>query len=291
MCIRDSCYPFETERGQEDTEDMFTPGTFTAEVTGAATLTFWASLEPIGSIDWDAELAKRQQQINADAAPTPTQQRLRRAASDFVVLKQRDEHQTGTTLLAGYPWFGEWGRDAMVSLPGLLLYTGRHLEAGRVLSLFAEHVSEGLIPHVFDDRTGEPHYNCVDASLWFVNAVFEYLKHTKDQDTFESILLPACRQIVDAYINGTRYDIKVDANDGLLTQGDPTTQLTWMDTKTNGVIFTPRHGKAVEVNALWYNALRLMSDHQLADKVADSFRRAFYISPVSYTHLTLPTKA
>ncbi len=273
------CYPVETERGQEDTEDMFTPGKFVTTITSATTLVLWASMEPLGTIDWDTEYARRAQHVNVDAAPTQSQQRLRRAANDFVVIKQRDEHQTGTTVLAGYPWFGEWGRDTFVSLPGLLLSTGRHHQAGQVLSTFAEYVRDGMIPHMFDEQTGEPQYNCVDASLWFIHAVFEYLRVTKDGDTFDSILYPACRQIIDGYIKGTHYGIKADPNDGLVTQGDPATQLTWMDTKTQGLIFTPRHGKAVEVNALWYNALRLMSDHELADKVADSFRRTFYISP------------
>lgn len=273
------CYPVEAERGQDDTEDMFTPGTFTATLNGPTTLVFWASLDALNGIDWDAEYARRAQQLNVDTVPTQPQQRLRRAAQDFVVIKQRDEHHTGTTVLAGYPWFGEWGRDTFVSIAGLMLATGKHHQAGQVLSTFAEYVRDGLIPHLFDEHTGEPHYNSVDTSLWFINAVFEYLRQTKDYDTFNSILFPACQQITAAYINGTHYGIKVDPNDGLVTQGDPTTQLTWMDTKTQGVIFTPRHGKAIEINALWYNALRLMSDHQLADKVADSFRRTFYISP------------
>jgi predicted glycogen debranching enzyme len=148
-----------------------------------------------------------------------------------------------------------------------------------VLCLFAKYVSEGMIPNVFDDYSNRPAYNTVDASLWFVHACFEYLRHSKDTDTFESILRPACREVINGYMRGTRYSIKMDDRDGLITQGDPTSQLTWMDAKTNGVVFTPRHGKAVEINALWYHALKLMGDEELAERVADSFRKTFWISP------------
>lgn len=271
-------YPMETDRGQDDTEDLFTPGTFSIKVESATTFTLWAGLESLDGLDWDAEIAKREQYRNDQGAPSRPQKRLMHAAQDFLAVRH-GEHYSGTTILAGFPWFGDWGRDTMISLPGLLLCTGKFQQAGQVLSIFAEFVSEGMIPNVFDDHSNEPAYNTVDASLWYIQAVYEYLKFTRDQETFDSILRPACQHIIDGYKHGTRFGIKMDPNDGLITQGDPTTQLTWMDAKTNGVVFTPRHGKAVEINALWYNALRLMGDNELAAMAGESFQRTFWINP------------
>ncbi|HEY0009833.1 MAG TPA: amylo-alpha-1,6-glucosidase, partial [Tepidisphaeraceae bacterium] len=262
----------------DDNEDLFTPGNFTVVIEKPTTLIFWAGLEPVHSLDWDTEYARREQYTATPTAPTPTQRRLFRAANDFTVARWSDDGEKSTTLLAGYPWFSDWGRDATIALPGLLLSTGRFHEAGRVLCLFAKYVSEGMIPNLFEDYSHRPHYNTVDASLWFINACFEYQKASKDNDTFESILRPVCEQIIQGYQNGTRYGIKMDALDGLITQGDPTTQLTWMDAKTAGVVFTPRHGKTVEVNALWYHALKLMEEDQLANRTAEGFRRAFWIN-------------
>ena len=271
-------YPVEQERGQDHTEDLFTPGHFTATIDQPATFTFWASLEPIGDCDFDAEREKRRQHTPGRDAPTAAQRRLGAAAKDFVVGRRTDEF-AGATILAGYPWFSDWGRDTMIALPGLLLPTHRYHDAGQVLCLFAKYVSEGMIPNVFDDYHHQPYYNTVDASLWFVNACFEYCKNSKDNDTFEQLLRPACAEILAGYRNGTRFGIKMDDADCLLNQGDPASQLTWMDAKTNGVVFTPRHGKAVEINALWYNALRLMGDTETADRAQHSFRRAFWMSP------------
>ncbi|HEX8341542.1 MAG TPA: amylo-alpha-1,6-glucosidase [Tepidisphaeraceae bacterium] len=271
-------YRLETERGQDDTEDLFTPGIFTVKVEAPTTLIFWAGLESVADCDWQVELDKRTRNTPGASAPTPAQQRLTRAAADFVVGRRADEF-AGATILAGYPWFSDWGRDTMIALPGLLLATGRFKEASQVLCLFARFVSEGMIPNVFDDYHHRPYYNTVDASLWFVNACFEYRNRSKDNDTFDQLLRPACAEIIGGYRGGTRFGIKMDSVDSLITQGDPASQLTWMDAKTNGVVFTPRHGKAVEINALWYNALRLMDEHGTADKVQRSFREAFWISP------------
>jgi predicted glycogen debranching enzyme len=148
-----------------------------------------------------------------------------------------------------------------------------------VLGVFADYCSEGMIPNRFDDYTNEPSYNTVDASLWFIHACFEFLKASRDSSTFETKLLPACRAIIKGYRQGTRFHIKMDPADGLISQGDPTTQLTWMDAKCNNVVFTPRQGKAVEINALWYHALRLLNETELADRVQRSFVKTFWISP------------
>jgi predicted glycogen debranching enzyme len=201
------------------------------------------------------------------------------AANDFIVARKSPDGQACSTVIAGYPWFADWGRDTMISLPGLLLCTKRFEEARQVLSVFAQYVSEGMIPNRFDDYTNEPSYNTVDASLWFIHAAFEYRRLSGDSDGFEKFLRPACQAIVRGYTQGTRWNIKVDPADGLVAQGDLHTQLTWMDAKTDNICFTPRQGKAVEINALWYHALRLLGDDARAERVADSFRKAFWLNP------------
>lgn len=290
----DHTFPLETERGLDDREDLFTPGVFTvvAERGAPQTLTIWAGVchestvpgegaacENLAQMSFDDELARVAARDWANDAPTHSQQRLFRAASQFVVKRNRPDGSQGVTILAGYPWFADWGRDSMISLPGLLLATRRYKEAGQVLGVFAAHVSEGMIPNYFHDYSNEPTYNTVDASLWFIHAAFEYLRQTRDQDLFQSLLMPACEEIVEGYQRGTRYNIKMDPADGLISAGDKTTQLTWMDAKMGDEVFTPRHGKAVEINALWYNALCLLGDGQLAARVKESFVQAFWISP------------
>jgi predicted glycogen debranching enzyme len=272
-------YPIDSERGQDDTEDLFNPGRFVLEATGELSVTLWAGLTDPGQRDFDAELARRPDPTANHCEASPLKKRLLHAASDFIVRRNRPDGKSGTTIIAGYPWFADWGRDSMISLPGLLLVPGRFAEAAQVLTVFAQYVSDGMIPNRFDDYTNEPSYNTVDASLWFVHACYEYLKLSKDNKTFESELLPACREIIRGYKAGTRYNIHMDERDGLIDQGDHTTQLTWMDAKMGDTVFTPRHGKAVEINALWYNGLRLMNENALADRVRDSFARAFWISP------------
>jgi len=294
-------YATETERGMDDSENLFQPGRFTLETRKAAKLTLWASMEPRGAapdekLDWDTEVRRHDEMFNAAfvdpenlVAPNKSKvsrksesrtiRRLVRAANDFVVYRKSPRGDDGTSVIAGYPWFADWGRDTMISLPGLFLVTGRFHQARQVLCLFAQYVSEGMIPNRFDDYTNEPHYNTVDASLWFIHACHEYLRLGGDRKTFDSMLLPACREIIRGYREGTRYHIKMDASDGLICQGDQSTQLTWMDAKCNGICFTPRQGKPVEINALWHHALVLMGEKDLAQRVGESFRKAFWISP------------
>jgi len=193
-----------------------------------------------------------------------------------------------TTIVAGFPWFADWGRDTFLSLPGLLLATGRHEEAGSVLCTFAAAADGGMIPNRFDDRTGEAHFNSVDASLWFIHAAFEYFDATGDVGMVKDRLLPSIRSILDSYQAGTRFGIHAD-DDGLILAGDAGTQLTWMDAMCDGIAFTPRHGKAVEINALWHNALRRTQrfcDEQglpgadrygaMAEQVGQSFASVFW---------------
>ena len=288
-------YQIEAARGLGAAEDLYQPARFTFETDKAATMTLWAELGPRRDLpesdsaapgyDFDAELARRRTIVAAATkvprvdAPSETVQRLARSANDFVVYRKAPDGTDGSTVIAGYPWFADWGRDTMISLPGLFLVTGRFAEAKAVLRVFASYVSEGMIPNRFSDYTNEPEYNTVDASLWFIHAAHEYARLSKDSATFEQVLLPACRKIVEGYKAGTRYHIKMDPADGLVTQGDYNTQLTWMDAKCDGVAFTPRQGKAVEINALWYHGLVLMGERELAAKVRESFRKAFWISP------------
>lgn len=274
-------YAVESDRGLDDTEDLFAPGRFAVEAAGTpATITLWIGLEQ-GDYDWDAELRQRADAERAAgvALDTPTQKRLARAANDFVVARKSPDGQPGTSVVAGYPWFADWGRDTFISLPGLLLVTKRFAQAKQVLSVFASYVSQGMIPNRFDDYSNEPHYNTVDASLWFVHAAHEYLRASGDRATYDAVLQPACRAIIDGYCDGTRFGIRMDPADGMITQGDEHTQLTWMDAKCGAVAYTPRQGKPVEINALWYNALRLMDESQLADHVHEHFARTFWISP------------
>jgi predicted glycogen debranching enzyme len=196
------------------------------------------------------------------------------------------------TILAGYPWFADWGRDAMISLPGLLLTTGRYADARRVLAGFARHARDGIIPNCFDDKGGGGEgggalYNPVDASLWFVHAACASLSASGDREGFRGRIRDACLDVIDAYKHGTT-NIRMD-DDALIAAGDETTQLTWMDAKRDGVTFTPRHGKAVEINALWHHDLLALADaiepddaaradelRLLAGRVAESFRRVFW---------------
>src|SRR5688500_3021141 len=279
----DHTYRIETDRGLDDTEDLFTPGRFTLQVKGTGTITIWAALESPALRDWDEELARRRETVSATCCvPEPkslTIKKLERAANDFVVTRKSPDGSPGTSILAGYPWFADWGRDTFIALPGLLLVPRRFEQARQVLGVFARYVSEGMIPNRFDDYTNEPHYNTVDASLWFIHSAFEYTRASGDTQTFETILQPACRAIINGYRKGTRFNIRVDPADGLVTQGDHNTQLTWMDAKCNGISFTPRQGKAVEINALWYHALMLTGEKSEAARVRGSFVKTFWISP------------
>ncbi len=292
-------YPIETERGMDDTEDLFNPGYFQLNTSQSRTVTIWCALEQDLDYDWDAELDRRRQGIGAaihipqnvattssarpDQSATPempaTLQKLACAANDFVVCRKSPDGKDGSTVIAGYPWFADWGRDTMISLPGLFFATRRFEQAKQVLGVFASYVNQGMIPNRFDDYTNEPHYNTVDASLWFIHACFEYQRLAEDRATFDTVLRPACCKIIEGYRRGTRFKIAMDPADGLITQGDEQTQLTWMDAKCEGVCFTPRAGKPVEINALWYHALMLMGETKLAAQVAESFRNAFWISP------------
>jgi len=161
------------------------------------------------------------------------------------------------SVIAGYHWFTDWGRDTMICLEGLTLTTGRHVEAGYILRTFSRYVRDGLLPNLFPEGKREGLYHTADATLWYFHALDRYLQATGDEHTLH-LVLPVFQDIVEHHLQGTRFGIHVDPTDGLLTQGDPHLPLTWMDAKVGDWVVTPRRGKAVEINALWYNALRLL---------------------------------
>ena len=201
------------------------------------------------------------------------------------------------TIIAGYHWFTDWGRDTMISLEGLTLTTGRIIEAGWILRTFAQHVRDGLIPNMFPEGRNQGLYHTADATLWFFHAVDRYLAASGDRLTLQQIL-PRLREIVDRHLAGTRFGIKVDPKDGLLRQGAEGYQLTWMDAKVEDWVVTPRRGKAVEINALWYNALRLMEGWlrqegdeagaetlaRHADRARESFNRRFWSARLGHLY-------
>ncbi len=292
----------ERDRGLDDHEDWFCPGVFVAQGPGSVELI--ATTDATGREGWtdarDARRRRRRAMIDSvltrtrHAGDTRARSRLAQlaAAADAFIVRRAGGAPGETTVIAGYPWFADWGRDTMIALPGLLLATGRHAEAFDVLRTFAGAQRRGLIPNRFDDHAGPAHYNTVDASLWFIHACVEWLKATSDQARFTDELRPACERVVRAYLDGTDYSIRVDPIDGLVSAGTSETQLTWMDAKRDGVVFTPRHGKPVEINALWVHGLRSLalacdtSDATLAanlrahaDRAARSFREAFLGGP------------
>lgn len=201
------------------------------------------------------------------------------------------------SVIAGYHWFTDWGRDTMISLEGLTLATGRHDEAVYILRTFAHYIRDGLIPNMFPEGKTEGLYHTADATMWFFHAVSRYLQATNDLTTLNQ-LLPRLLDIVEHHIRGTRFNIGVDPADGLLRQGAPGYQLTWMDAKLGDWVVTPRRGKAVEINALWYNALRLLQSWlegvrrdkeakrfgELADRVQESFNRRFWNKEGGYLY-------
>lgn len=271
----DFFYREDADRGQDCIEDLFSPGEFELPLSpGVAETTFELlvtinseSVRPPGS--FTHELQRRRDRATelaraatpAGAAPeTASAIGLLARASDAFVVARRDARGglAGVSTIAGYPWFSDWGRDTFIALDGLLLATGRFDEARRELESFAAARRNGIIPNVFNDRTGEPEFNTVDASLWFIHAACRYLEESRDRAGFESVLLDACLDVVQHYRRGTDFNIAMDPIDKLITAGTNATQLTWMDARRDGVTFTPRHGKAVEINALWYSALRAL---------------------------------
>ncbi len=233
--------------------------------------------------DHEAQLIRQSQQTDG---PGWVQQ-LVLAADQFIVRRPVAADPDGRSIIAGYHWFGDWGRDTMISLPGLTLTTGRYAVAAKILRTFANHVDQGMLPNRFPDSGETAEYNTVDATLWYFIAIHAYVNATNDE-AFLRELFPTLCTIIDWHKRGTRYQIHMDPNDGLLYAGEAGVQLTWMDAKVGDWVVTPRTGKAVEINALWYNALRMMAafaarlgaaddDYTtLADQVQRNFQRFWH---------------
>jgi predicted glycogen debranching enzyme len=267
-------YREDADRGQDCVEDLFSPGYFECtlkpgEASVVVEFAAWVGndapahdvqTEILSRRDRFARLAAATMPAHAGSRERDALAILARAADAFIVASRGpDDATNGVSTIAGYPWFSDWGRDTFIALPGLLLATGRHDEARRELERFARSRRGGIIPNVFSDQTGEPEYNTVDASLWFIHAACSWLAATGDHAGFGAVLRDACLDVVDCYRRGTDFNIAMDPADKLITAGTNVTQLTWMDARRDGVTFTPRHGKAVEINALWYNALRSLA--------------------------------
>jgi predicted glycogen debranching enzyme len=251
-------YVVEQERGLDFAEDLFSPCAFTFDLNAKSKVSIIASTTRHDAGEADkyrqAEIERR---ANADQT-NKLLTLLKTAADQFIVSREE-----GETVIAGYHWFADWGRDTMIALPGLALVNGRWDIARNILAKFATHVDQGMLPNRFPDAGEPPEYNTVDATLWFFEAVRSFLQYTGDYEFVRTKLYAVLKEIVKWHDKGTRYQVHVD-NDGLLFSGEPGVQLTWMDAKVGDWVVTPRHGKPVEIQALWYNALRVME--QLAEK-------------------------
>lgn len=308
-------YRVEQRRGYDAYGHLWSPGTFGAhlvesrETTLIASTEDWEILERLAPADaHQAEIERRSRLL----ALAPSNARsgiaadLVLAADQFIVtpggrpeegVRAHAEGDEIRTVIAGYHWFTDWGRDTMISLEGLTLVTGRHREAGYILRTFARYVRDGLIPNMFPDDSHDGLYHTADATLWFFHAVARHVAATGDRDTLRR-LLPTLVQIAEHHLRGTRFGIGIDPLDGLLRQGEEGYQLTWMDAKVDEWVVTPRRGKAVELNALWYNTLRLLErwlteeGRQLearewgrhAEQVFASFNRRFWYADGGYLY-------
>ncbi len=286
-------WPEEEERGKNASESLFQFGDLQVDLAAGEAWQVSATTEA----DAPAELGRRWETVQDErlarderlweqAAPQLGEhapawiRQLLLAADQFIITVQRDGPKR--TVLAGYPWFTDWGRDTMIALPGLCLATGRHEDAKAILRTFARYVDRGMLPNRFPDEGEQPEYNTADATLWFFEAVGQTWQATGDLALLAE-LYPVLAEITDWQRRGTRYGIHV-ADDGLFAAGSAGTQLTWMDVKIDEEVPTPRHGKAVELSALWYNALRWMARFERAlggagaaewDTLAEQTRRAF----------------
>ena len=292
-------YRVEHARGYPAKGQLWSPGYFRAEleldsplalVAGADAWSNVLAFRPAEPLEIEQQRRRHLLSLAPPPAHAGVAAELVLAADQFIiqpagrVAEDARAHAAGRqlrTVIAGYHWFTDWGRDTMISLEGLTLCTGRHREAAYILRTFAQYVRDGLIPNMFPDQSTEGLYHTADATLWFFHAAARYLRYTGDHPTIRD-LVPTFRNIIDHHLAGTRYGIGVDERDGLLRQGAEGYQLTWMDAKVDGWVVTPRRGKAVEINALWYNALcilehfyRMQDDVDAANAMAAIASRAY----------------
>lgn len=251
-------YSVEQYRGQDFIEDLFNHGTISVQLKKGDSIGIIVSTGDPSTKDAHESLAKeslRRQLLLNDQPEEKTVQQLVLAADQFIVKRGEDLK----TVIAGYHWFTDWGRDTMISLPGLCLSTGRFEDAKKILAAFANSVSQGMLPNRFQDNGEAPEYNNVDGTLWYFISIYKYLQATNDKHFVLNEILPVLRDIIEWHYKGTRYNIHV-TDDGLLYSGEAGVQLTWMDAKVGDWVVTPRSGKAVEIQALWYNALMIYSE-------------------------------
>jgi predicted glycogen debranching enzyme len=312
--IRELHYRIEHSRGYESSGELWSPGYFAVDLAKNSDATLVASTEPWDTIRdltpgeaLNAEHERRTRLLSSahTNARSGLAAELVLAADQFIItpegraedVRARAEGDELRTIIAGYHWFTDWGRDTMISLEGLTLTTGRHTEAGYILRTFSHYIHDGLIPNLFPERQKGGLYHTADATLWFFHALHRYEQLTGDRETLRFIL-PRLLDIVDHHLRGTRFGIGVDRTDGLLVQGEAGYQLTWMDAKVDGWVVTPRRGKPVEINALWYNALRLLekwvSEEQgeeaakplaeHAERARESFNKRFWNDELGYLY-------
>ena len=286
-------YRREIERGFDGEEELFSPGAFVVPMRKGMEFILTASCESLPQTDFVAEEARERERLGnlgsgVSGGPRTELERTLTLATDAFIVRssgptacprQSEVRQDGNAdgegaIIAGYPWFDCWGRDALVALEGLTLVTGRFEDARAVLLTLANRAKNGLVPNFIDADPQDDAFNSIDASLWFPHAVSRYYAYTGDDESVRERLYPTIRRIIEAYVAGTLFGIGVDA-DGLVTGGDDRTQLTWMDAAVRGQPVTPRHGKAVEVNALWYNALQVAAS--LAGRLGFSAERQHYL--------------
>jgi predicted glycogen debranching enzyme len=292
--------PLEMERGLNDEEDRLYAAQFHCALRNSESVTMVFSTEEDSAVDSEEARATQsnhemklfenwQTQRARTCAESPEEEpswfwQLVLAADQFVVKRRLPDDTEGRSIVAGYHWFNDWGRDTMIALPGLTIAMGRAEIARKILLSMTRYVDAGMLPNNFPEAGGAPGYNTVDATLWLFEAIRQYFDATQDLETVE-LLFPILAGIVDAHVQGTRYEIKVDPADALLYAGNADVQLTWMDAKIGNWVVTPRTGKAVEINALWINALHSMAGfarllarpgegyHRLAEKAARSFQK------------------
>jgi predicted glycogen debranching enzyme len=307
--LHEMLFRIEESRGYESVGDLWSPGYFRFDLAPGLDASVVASTEEWKTVlamppeeAFAAENVRRERLVaNAPkAARAGVGGELVLTADQFVIrpigraediARAKATGDEGRTVIAGYHWFTDWGRDTMISLEGLTLSTGRHPEAGYILRTFAQHIRDGLIPNLFPEGANEGLYHTADATMWFFHALDRYVTVTEDRATLKEIL-PKLIDIYDHHVAGTRYRIGMDHKDGLLSQGQEGYQLTWMDAKMGDWVVTPRRGKAVEINALWYNAVRLLERWvgeelglqeaekygQRAKQIRDSFNKRFWNS-------------
>jgi predicted glycogen debranching enzyme len=313
--VQSILYRSEADRGYESQGVLWSPGYFSAALHPGQQVTLIASTEPWTTIlalqADEAAMAERRRRRQLLAAAHPqarvgTAAELVLAADQFIVTpagrmadtaRARAAGDEVRSIIAGYHWFTDWGRDTMISLEGLTLTTGRHIEAGWILRAFARYIRDGLIPNLFPEGEYEGLYHTADATLWFFHALDRYLEVTQDRATL-TLILPKLLDIVDHHRRGTHFEIGMDLQDGMLRQGQEGYQLTWMDAKVDDWVVTPRRGKAVEINALWYNALRLLegwvreeegdeaakSLDEYAERAYTSFNERFWYAEGGYLY-------